>query len=346
MIFLGDIACPDERVDAFNEAIANSKCFDNEVVILNLEATFAESGQGFADETLFNSKKVLDAFLHKGKKVIVSLANNHMYDYPNRIVPTMKYLSNKGVGMFGICETDGQVKPYVYEDELGNKHAFFGHCWRLYTQTNVNRVNNVRVVDHAYSDFINIVSQYIKCNPETKVYCFMHWNYDLEKLPFPQHLNVARKLIDNGASCVIGSHSHRPQAAEMYKGKPIAYGLGNFYLLSNMYFSGKLGYPACSKETYALLISEGKAKIQWFRTDDPQQKFVVVENGIEAFKGKRIAGISNMLELPMSQYVSYFRKNRLKRTFVPVFIEYSGFMNRMKESFAILRVKIIRKLKQ
>ena len=268
MIFLGDIACPNVRVAAFNNAVAKCKCFENEVIVLNLEATIAPDDQVFSEETLFNSKHVLDSFLQKGRKVIVSLANNHMYDYPERILPTIDYLHSKGVGTFGICENDGSYVPYVYE-ESDVKHAFFGHCWRLYTETNKNKVNDVRVVDYPYDEFIETVTNYMRMNPDTRVYCFMHWNYDLEKLPFPLHLNVARRLIDNGATAVIGSHSHRPQAAEIYKGKPIVYGLGNFYLPSNLFFAGKLSYPEVSKDTYALVLNNEMATIQWFRTDAP-----------------------------------------------------------------------------
>lgn len=68
MIFLGDIACPDVRVSDFNNAVMQCCCFDDEVIVLNLEATFAENEQEFSDPTLFNSKKVLDAFLKKGKR--------------------------------------------------------------------------------------------------------------------------------------------------------------------------------------------------------------------------------------------------------------------------------------
>lgn len=227
----------------------------------------------------------------------------------------------------------------------GGKTAFFGHCWRLYTQTNTNNVNDFRIVDNYYDEFIDIVSRYIKANPETKVYCFMHWNYDLEKLPFPLHLNVARKLVDNGVEAVIGCHSHRPQAAEIYKGKPIAYGLGNFYLPSGLFFSGKLNYPKCSQDTYALVLSNGDVKIQWFKTDDSTLKTPIVQGKEEGIGGPMIVAISKGIDLPMSQYVSYFRKNRLKKILVPVFVDYKSWKTKLKEYFAILRVKIIRKLK-
>lgn len=346
MIFLGDIACPEKKVDAFVKSVKACKIFKNELVILNLEATFSfdDNCQDYNDECLFNSKKVLDGFLDS-EKVIVSLANNHMYDYPERILPTKKYLESLGIGTFGLCDENGLVLPYEYKTLKGEKLAFFGHCWRLYTKTNTNKVNDIRVVDHEYGSFIKIVTQYIEQNQDTKVYCFMHWNYDLEKLPFPLHLNVARTLIDNGAYGVIGSHSHRPQAAEIYKGKIIVYGLGNFYLPSNVYFSGKLKYPEYSKDTYALVCNDNNIEFQWFKTDDEKQDAPIVLACREDIMGEKISTLSEGIHLEISQYISYFRKNRVKKLLVPVFIDYKGMGSKFKESFAILRVKLLRYVK-
>jgi len=39
---------------------------------------------------------------------------------------------------------------------------------------------------------------------------------------------LSRATIDFGADVVLGSSAHKPQAMQMYKGKPIFYGLGNF----------------------------------------------------------------------------------------------------------------------
>ena len=39
---------------------------------------------------------------------------------------------------------------------------------------------------------------------------------------------LSRATIDMGADVILGSSAHKPQALQMYKGKPIFYGLGNF----------------------------------------------------------------------------------------------------------------------
>lgn len=344
MIFLGDIACPDSKVIEFNKCIEGLEVFSNEIVVLNLEATFADEKQDFDNECLFNSKRVLDGFI-RAKKVVVSLANNHMYDFPERIKPTIEYLKKNNIGVFGICEEDGDTfNPYVYKDSTGDTYAFFGHCWRLYTETNKNHVNDLRVVDHKYKVFIERVSQYVKQYPEQKVYCFMHWNYDLEKLPFPLHIKVARMLIDNGVYGVVGSHSHRPQGAEIYKEKPIVYGLGNFYLPSGVFFNGKLSYPDYSKDTYALSIKDTNYSIIWFRTDDARLDNFIMHNGTETFQDSRISEISIFRNLSDQEYYKYFCKNRVKKLLVPVFLNIDEYIEQLKEVFAILRVKILRKI--
>ncbi len=48
-------------------------------------------------------------------------------------------------------------------------------------------------------------------------------------LPIGQQTSVFRQIADLGADMVIGTQAHQPQTYEMYKGKPIYYGLGNLY---------------------------------------------------------------------------------------------------------------------
>lgn len=52
----------------------------------------------------------------------------------------------------------------------------------------------------------------------------------LEYIPFPPPYvqEAFRALVDAGADCVVGHHPHVPQGIEVYKGRPIAYSLGNF----------------------------------------------------------------------------------------------------------------------
>jgi poly-gamma-glutamate synthesis protein (capsule biosynthesis protein) len=57
---------------------------------------------------------------------------------------------------------------------------------------------------------------------------YFHWGVSgLDELAEYQR-TVARAVIDQGADLVLGSHAHTPQGIEVYKGRAILYGLGNF----------------------------------------------------------------------------------------------------------------------
>lgn len=341
MIFLGDIACPAGRVAAFNDCTASLECLSNEVVVLNLEATMAFEGDAVDGETLYNHPKVLDGIKRNAKKIIVSLANNHMYDYPSRILLTKKHLEEQSIGVFGLQEADGSILPYEYKSEEGKKYAFFGHCWNLYTTTNPNKENDVKIVDVDYSKFFDVVKSYLESHKDTVVYCFMHWNYDLEKYPFPMHIKFSRDLIDCGAAGVIGSHSHVTQGAEIFKGKPIAYGLGNFYLPSGVFFDGKLKYPEVSKTTVGVRFSEDKSDLLWFKTDCEQ---VVRLEARTEFDDACMKPYSPFIGMTDAEYKRYFAKNRVKKMLVPVFSEYKEANYIVNNKLAIWRIKIIKLL--
>jgi poly-gamma-glutamate capsule biosynthesis protein CapA/YwtB (metallophosphatase superfamily) len=62
---------------------------------------------------------------------------------------------------------------------------------------------------------------------------------------------LGRALIDVGADAVIGNHAHELHPIEFYRGKPIAYCLGNFWI------DGIGSYPWMGKESLVLRLSFG-----------------------------------------------------------------------------------------
>jgi poly-gamma-glutamate synthesis protein (capsule biosynthesis protein) len=57
---------------------------------------------------------------------------------------------------------------------------------------------------------------------------FLHWGLEGETKPLALQRAFARELVDAGVDLVVGTHAHVVQDTEIYKGKLIAYGLGNF----------------------------------------------------------------------------------------------------------------------
>jgi poly-gamma-glutamate capsule biosynthesis protein CapA/YwtB (metallophosphatase superfamily) len=60
------------------------------------------------------------------------------------------------------------------------------------------------------------------------VLIYIHWGVEMNNRPEPWQREFAKQMIDAGADAIIGSHVHVLQGFEYYKGKPIAYSIGNF----------------------------------------------------------------------------------------------------------------------
>jgi poly-gamma-glutamate synthesis protein (capsule biosynthesis protein) len=55
----------------------------------------------------------------------------------------------------------------------------------------------------------------------------LHWGREKQTVPTPYQVALARACVDAGADVVWGHHPHVLQGAELYRGKPILYSMGN-----------------------------------------------------------------------------------------------------------------------
>ena len=56
----------------------------------------------------------------------------------------------------------------------------------------------------------------------------IHWGVELDTQPRDYQVQEAHAMIEAGADAIFGHHAHRLQPMDMYQGRPIFYGLGNF----------------------------------------------------------------------------------------------------------------------
>jgi poly-gamma-glutamate capsule biosynthesis protein CapA/YwtB (metallophosphatase superfamily) len=59
------------------------------------------------------------------------------------------------------------------------------------------------------------------------VVVMIHWGVELDARPRLYQVEQAHRMIDAGADVIFGSHPHRLQPMETYRGRPIFYSLGN-----------------------------------------------------------------------------------------------------------------------
>lgn len=168
----------------------------------------------------------------------LSLANNHSGDFDDEgLQQTMKALDGAGIkyaGLKNICE-------YAVLEKHGIRIAIIGvgHAWR-----------HVYISDH------DRISDIIKKTKEVSdvVIVFFHGGAEgnnVENIPFVEEIffsenrgnvnEMAHRSVDAGADLVIGSGPHVTRAMELYKGKLIAYSLGNFATYGRVSLHGPMG---------------------------------------------------------------------------------------------------------
>lgn len=338
IVCFGDLACPNQKnIDKLEKKLKNMNISNDYVILGNLEGLLVKDSDSLVNEYvngLYNNVKVLKLF-SKYKKCIFSIANNHVEDIPNNFEYTLKKLNDSQVIAVGASkERSKSIKPGEYYFNSNDKIAVFTHCWKVMTKITHKKKNGIYINDLEYKKFITAVSQYKKQNPNTIVIVYFHWNLDFEHIPFPQHMSIARKMIDSGVDLVLGSHSHLINGYEIYKNKCIAYGLGNFYIPSNYYYESSLVYPNDCDYSMVIIYDTITKKTDLFRVDCEGNMCNV--NNI---------AISNFSDFDIKKYYSYFKKNRIKRKFVPILYDDEGIGSFIKEFLILIRIKIARLIK-
>lgn len=343
IICLGDLACPEkEDIQVLLNLVNKNNLFKDKLVIANLEGLLVKDNENLLDiykNSLFNNEEVLEIF-KDAKKTYFSLANNHIKDIPEQFDYTIKNLQENNIGYSGASKDKKEIyKPYEISIE-NKKYAIFSHCWKVMSNVIKNKSKEIFLNDVSYKLFVSQIQKYREKNKDTFIIVYFHWNFDFEKLPFPIHIDVSRQLIDVGVDIVLGGHSHLVNGGEIYNGKPIIYGLGNFYIPSNKFLNRKLIYP---KESMNNVLLE-------YDTDTKESNIFVIENNKLEFvekleKCKKIIELSEFSKMNIREYKKYFKKNRRKKFLIPVFYNLKSKTNSIKELFILFRMKILRMLK-
>jgi poly-gamma-glutamate synthesis protein (capsule biosynthesis protein) len=163
---------------------------------------------------------------------VMSLANNHALDQGvEGMQDTMKHLDDAGISHMGAGNNDTEAFAPVIKEVRGIKVAYVGIS-RVVPFGSWKADKNTPGLAESYD--INRATAAIKKAKEQAdiVVVMVHWGKERVDQPEPYQKDFGRQYIDAGADLVIGSHPHVLQGFEMYKGKWIAYSLGNFIFSS------------------------------------------------------------------------------------------------------------------
>lgn len=160
---------------------------------------------------------------------IVSLANNHAYDYgEDAFADTLATLKNAGLPYIGGGENaEEAAKPY-YFIVGGRKYAFSAATraekYILTPEAKENSSGVMRTYDpEKYLEVIRSAEEQCDYN-----IVYVHWGTEGSHEIEDKLYRLGCQYIDAGADIVVGAHAHVLQGIQFYSGVPIVYNLGNF----------------------------------------------------------------------------------------------------------------------
>jgi poly-gamma-glutamate synthesis protein (capsule biosynthesis protein) len=201
-----------------------------DIVCANLENPVGTSGDpcpGQDPNVTFRAHPdTLDVLLGMGVKV-VSLGNNHMLDYGEpALIETLEHLDRRGIQWVGAGRDYEEANRPLLMDVNGHRLAFLSHAFIYSVNSRMARRDRPGISDHRPSRIVNQVRTLKRDGRQVIV--MMHWGYEYCFYPLPYQMRAARRMIDAGATLVLGHGPHYPQGIEAYRDRQIVYSLGNF----------------------------------------------------------------------------------------------------------------------
>lgn len=204
---------------------------DADITCINNEFTFSTRGAPLKNKVYtFRAHPSNVGILKEMGVDIVSLANNHVYDYGKEsLIDTMATLEQAGIEYVGAGHDLDEAMEPVYFEVQGKTVAFVAASraekYKMTPQATKDSPGILRCYDTA------LFKQVIKKARENSDYviAYVHWGTEFTHKLEDVQLSTGKEYLDAGADIVIGAHPHRLQGIEFYKGKPIIYSLGNFW---------------------------------------------------------------------------------------------------------------------
>jgi poly-gamma-glutamate synthesis protein (capsule biosynthesis protein) len=212
----------------FPYALIKERVNAADVAFGNLENPVSSRGKNLGSIFSFRASPDVLSGLWRAGFDVVSLANNHMFDWGEEaFVDTFSHLRANSIEFVGagINEADAH-KPVVFE--VGSERiAFLGY-------TEFAFVRPPQSPNMAILDSLRMREDIERArNLASTVVVSLHWGEEYETESSMEQKQLARSLIDMGATLVIGHHPHVLQEVERYGAGVIAYSLGNFVFDQN-----------------------------------------------------------------------------------------------------------------
>lgn len=200
----------------------------DDLTVINLECPATNISAPVPKEFNFRcDPAALPIAKHYGVEV-ASASNNHAYDQgPSGLLDSLKQTREAGLVPVGAGANMKDALKAAYFDLEGWRVAVVG------IDEVLDPISEVAGPDKpgtaAGHDFSLTLRAIRRASADADIVVVaIHWGIELDTQPREYQVSEAHRMIDAGADVIFGHHAHRLQPLEVYRGKPVFYGLGNF----------------------------------------------------------------------------------------------------------------------
>lgn len=200
-----------------------------DIMVANNEFTLSNRGTRLNKAYTFKGDPQRASIYKEMGVDLVSLANNHIYDYGHdAFIDTLNTLKSQDIAFVGAGNNIEEAKKPYYYIINGYKIAFLNATRAEKNIITPEATLNKEGVFRCYDPSL-FIEEIQKAKQESDyVVALIHWgkeqSHNLEQV----QIDTGKKYIDAGADVLVGSHAHVLQGMEIYNGKLIAYNLGDF----------------------------------------------------------------------------------------------------------------------
>jgi poly-gamma-glutamate synthesis protein (capsule biosynthesis protein) len=197
-----------------------------DIVFGNLESPITPGRDITTHEMVFRADPGVEAALARAGFTVVSLANNHIFDFGEEgLRDTIESLQKAGIQGVGAGFSAPDIYEPAYIERKGVRFSFLAFCDDGLMPRDERLQSGMGLASLDDKKMVAAVREAKK--RADIVIVSMHAGVEYDEPPDPAQVVFARAAIDAGADLVVGHHPHVIQRFERYKGGYILYSLGN-----------------------------------------------------------------------------------------------------------------------
>ncbi|MGD1858521.1 MAG: CapA family protein [Leptolyngbyaceae cyanobacterium] len=222
-----------------------------DIAMVNLQDPLAQSATSLEEELLERQRPDAINLLKTGGVDLVNLAGKQaLASGEQGLVETLDTLDRHGIFRVGAGRGEREARRPEIVDVKGQRIAYLSYDrdFSLAADPTLSGVNAV-----VMQDIVKDI-QAIRDEVDWLVVSY-RWSTEPPDTPAESQTNLAKLAIDQGADLVVGQHPDQLQGAELYKGRPIAYSLGDFM------HGQSTSAPTAETAVLQVALREGQMKV-------------------------------------------------------------------------------------